>query len=61
MPTSKVQSDARPTGVQEIVGSIPAGSGNILSWIIPSLPLIKEGQMSVSGERMGVNRLEETT
>ena len=37
-----------------------AGSGNILSWrlimkfsmILPSLPLIQEGQLSVSGKRM---------
>ena len=26
------QSDARPTGEQEIAGSIPAGSGNMLLW-----------------------------
>ena len=26
--------------------------GNILSWVILSLPLIQEGQLSVSGERM---------
>ena len=26
------QSDARPTGAQEVAGSIPAGSGIILSW-----------------------------
>ena len=50
------QSDARPTGDQEVAGSIPAGSGNILSWrlimgtafVILSLPLIQEGQLSVS-------------
>ena len=29
---SMVQSDARPTGDQDVVCSIPAGSGNILSW-----------------------------
>ena len=30
-PTSAAQLDARPTG-KEVVDSIPAGSGNILSW-----------------------------
>ena len=28
-PASVAQSDARPTGDQEVAGSIPAGSGNI--------------------------------
>ena len=55
------QLDARPTGDQEVVGSTPAGSGNILSWrfdhgifstVFRSLPLIQEGQLSVTGERM---------
>ena len=60
----------RPTGDQEVTGSTPTEVGNILSWIdheifsmvILSLPLIQEGQMSVSGERMCtilVNRLED--
>ena len=65
----------RPTGDQEVAGSIPAEVGNILSWrliveidheifstVILSLPLIQEGQLSVSGERMCtilVNRLED--
>ena len=31
---------------------LPHGVGNILSWVILSLPLIQEGQLSVSGERM---------
>ena len=57
----------RPSGDQEVVGSTPAEVGSILSWrlimkyIILSLPLIQEGQLSVSGERMCtilVNRLE---
>ena len=60
----------RPTGDQEVAGSTPAEVGNILSWrlimkifftVILSLPLIQEGQLSVSGERMCtilVNRLE---
>ena len=31
----------------------------IFSTVIPSLPLIQEGQLSVSGERMCTNRLED--
>ena len=54
------QLDARPTGDQEVAGSTPAEVGNILSWRLImkyflqsfSLPLIQEGQLSVSGERM---------
>ena len=51
----------RATGDQEVTGSTPAEVGNILSWrlivkyfstVILSLPLIQEGQLSVSGERM---------
>ena len=50
----------RPTGDQEVAGSTPAEVGNILSWrlimkfstVVLSLPLIQEGQLSVSGERM---------
>ena len=59
----------RPTGDQEVAGSTPAEVSNILSWrliifstVIFSLPLIQEGQLSVSGERMCtilVNRLED--
>ena len=59
----------RPTGDQEVAGSTPAEVGNILSWrlimkytVILSLPLIQEGQLSVSGERMCtilVNSLED--
>ena len=60
----------RPTGDQEVVGSTPAEVGNILSWRLVmkyflrsfSLPLIQEGQLSVSGERMCtilVNHLED--
>ena len=59
-----------PTGDQEIAGSTPAEVGNILSWrlimnistVILSLPLIQEGQLLVSGERMCtilVNHLED--
>ena len=65
------QLDARPTGDQDVAGSTPRMVGNILSWrfdqdmfstVILSLPLIQEGQLSVSGERMWtilVNRLED--
>ena len=38
----------RPTGDQEVASSTPA----IFSMVILSLPLIQEGQFSVSGERM---------
>ena len=59
------QLDARQTGDLEV-----AEVGNILSWrlimkystVILFLPLIKEGQLSVSGERMCtilVNLLED--
>ena len=64
------QLDARPTGDQKVAGSTPAEVGNILSWRLImkyflqsfSLPLIQEGQLSVSGERMCtilVNRLDD--
>ena len=57
------QEVAGPTGDQEVAGSIPAGSGNILSrrfimkyfvfcTIVLSLPLIQDGQLSVSGKGM---------
>ena len=62
----------RPTGDQEVAGSTPAEVGSILSFVeidheifstvILSLPLIQEGQLSVSGERMCtilVNRIED--
>ena len=60
----------RPTGDQEVAGSTPAEVGNILSWRLIvkyflrsfSLPLIKEGRLSVTGERMCtilVNHLED--
>ena len=59
-----------PTGDQEVAGSTPAEVGNsfveidheIFSTVILSRPLIQEGQLSVSGERMCtilVNRLED--
>ena len=60
----------RPTGDQEVAGSTPAEVGNIFveidheifSTVSLSLPLIQEGQLSVSGERMCtilVNHLED--
>ena len=61
----------RPTGDQEVAGLTPAEISNIFfveidheifSTVILSLPLIQEGQLSVSGERMCtilVNRLED--
>ena len=67
------QLDARRTGDQEVMGSTPSKVGNILSWRLTMkyflqsfspfhFPLIQEGQLSVSGERMCtilVNRLED--
>ena len=63
------QLDARPTGDQEVAASTPAGSATfividheIFSTVILSLPLIQEGQLSASGERMCtilVNHLED--
>ena len=59
--TLVAQLDARLTGDQEVAGLIPAEVANILSWRfdhkilsrgILSLPLIQEGQLSVSGKRM---------
>ena len=49
-----------PTGDQEVAASTPAKIGNIVgkidheifSTVILSLPLIQEGQLSVSGKRM---------
>ena len=43
----------RPTGEQEFAGSAPAEIDHeIFSTVILSLPLIQEGQLSVSCERM---------
>ena len=44
--------DACPADDQEAAGSIPARSSSILSMVILSLPLIQEGQLSVSGKTM---------
>ena len=67
-----VQEDARPTGDQEVAGLTPAMSGRqhpfveidheIFSTLVLCLPLIQEGQLSVSGVRMCIilaNRLED--
>ena len=60
--------DARPTGEQEVASSTPPGRQHsfaeidheIFSTVILSLPLIQEGQLSVSGEStILVNRLED--
>ena len=41
------------TGDQEVAGSAPAEVDHeIFSTVLLSLPLIQEGQLSVSGERM---------
>ena len=57
-PAILAQLDARPTDDQE-VGNI---NHEIFSTVILSLPVIHEGQLSISGERMCtilVNRLED--
>ena len=57
--------DARPTNHQEVAGSTFfywRFDHEIFSTVIISLPLIQEGQVSVSGERMCtilVSRLED--
>ena len=57
---SVAQLEARPTSDQEVLGSTPPGwqhfcvelDNEIFSMVIFSIPLIQEGQLSVSGERM---------
>ena len=67
---SMAQLDTRPNGDQEVAVRPPPGrqhsfveiDNEIFSTVILSLPLIQEGQLSVSGERMCtilVNRLED--
>ena len=62
-PASVTQLDARPIGDQEIAGSTPSHpmcrqhsfvviDHEIFSTVILSLPLIQEGQLLVSGEKM---------
>ena len=59
-PGTVARSDVRPPGIRIVAGLILT-SGNILSWrlsheiistAILSLPLIQEGQLSVTGERL---------
>ena len=63
MPASVAQLDAHPTGGQPPPRSATFFRGDfheIFSMVILFLPLIQEGQLSVSGERMCtilVNRL----
>ena len=68
MPASVAQLDARMTGDKKVVCSTPPGwqhsfmeiDNEIFSMVIFSIPLIQEGQLSVSGDRMCtilVNRL----
>ena len=60
LPARVAQLDARPTGDQAVVGSTPRGQKHsfveidceIFSTAFLSLPLIQEGQLSVSVERM---------
>ena len=59
MPALVAQLDARLTGDQEVAGSTRSTTyfrgdfvNEIFSTVILSLPLIQEGQLSVSGERM---------
>ena len=44
--------DARLTGNQEVAGLTPTGSATLFSVVILSLPLIQEGQLSLSCERI---------
>ena len=70
MPALVAQQDAGPTGDQEVTGSILPGwqhsfveiDHEIVSMDILSLPLIQEGHLLVSGERICttlVNRSED--
>ena len=60
MPASVAQLDMHPTGDQKVGGLTLPGRQHsfveidheIFSMVILSLPLIQEGQLSVSGERM---------
>ena len=67
---SVAQLDARPTGDQEVVCSTPPGRQHsfvridheMFSTVILSLPVIQEGQLPVSGDRLCtilVNRSED--
>ena len=58
-PASLAQSDARPTGDQDVAGSIPTGSGNILPWRLImkySLPSADSRRAVVSFWRKNVHK-----
>ena len=65
MPALMAQSDAPPTGDQEVIDWIPMGYCNILLWRLimkyflwsfsPFCCQIQNGHLSVSGERMCTN------
>ena len=71
MPSSVAQSTMHWTGDQEVMGSIPAGSGNMLSWRLivkyflrsfSAFRLFKEGSyqfMAKEYAQVLVNRLED--
>ena len=56
MPALVVKLDARLTGDQEVAGPNPSSfveiDHEIFSSVILSLPLMQEGRLSASGERM---------
>ena len=60
------RSDARPPSMQAVVGSIFTSSNivlrsfghEVISTASLSLPLIQEGQLSVTGERMCTNTIK---
>ena len=58
LPASVAQLDVHPIGDQEVAGSTGRQHSfvevdyEIFSMVTLSLPLIQEGQLSVSGERM---------
>ena len=62
-PASEAQSDAHLTGDQEVAGLTLTGwqhsfveiDHEMFSMVILSLPLIQEGQLSVSGKRMCIS------
>ena len=62
LPGAGAQLDAHPPGMRTVVGSILTSGKKFFRWdlvmkkistTILSLPLIQEGQLSVTGERMG--------
>ena len=63
MPGAVAWSDARPPGMRTVAGSILTSGKTFFRWdlvmknstTILALPLIQEGQLSVTGERIGTN------